>query len=138
VAAGRQPHLTPINQPRPLPHSQDRIECLRTALRDPPAEGYLLGPPGGAIRGRVLKLVPGVPVHLPRRFDAGGDAAAAGGGGRVGVAAPGLSSGEWDDMMVMSRRGTTREDIQAMYDRTLNAAVGGWGWREGVGGPWGW
>ena len=79
----------------------------------------------------MLRLLPGVPVQLPRHFLAPGDDAAGGAGGGGGVeavAVPALSSGEWTDLMIMSRKGTTREDIQAMYDRTLSTAVRqGWG-----------
>ncbi|KIY93113.1 Putative DNA ligase 4 [Monoraphidium neglectum] len=119
-----------------------RHDLLRTAVRAAPPEGYPLGPPGCAIRGRVAALLPGQPL-LPPCADSDGGASAGGGGGGGGAAnaaaatsAGGGGGGYHRDLdasdpgsRILSRVGTNKELIQEMYDLALanNVRQGGSG-----------
>jgi hypothetical protein len=135
-------HNSDAPTPHPPTRPQKRHDLLRTAVRAAPPEGYPLGPPGCAIRGRVAALLPGQPL-LPPCADSDGGASAGGGGGGGGAAnaaaatsAGGGGGGYHRDLdasdpgsRILSRVGTNKELIQEMYDLALanNVRQGGSG-----------
>ncbi|KAF8065480.1 LIG4 [Scenedesmus sp. PABB004] len=92
----------------------DRHKLLARAVRSLPASDPGLPCGGSPIHGRVVTLLPGVPVPLHVAWRADASAAPQGGA----FAGAGAAGGELPDM-VLSRVGRSQADVQAVYDTAL-------------------